>query len=153
MSDSRYDVLIDTNVLIYSTLEADDRFLVSRRIVLGTDPQIAKRYVATQNLGEMYPNLTGPKMTTPDSPAMARSKIAAIAGIPGLMVLPLTYDVISLALELCERYEVRRQDYFDMQLVAFMIRHGIPVLLTENAKDFDCVREIETQNPFEQTIS
>lgn len=139
-------VLIDTNVLIYATLEQDSRFARSQAVLLS--PAREERYVSVQNLAEMYPNLTGPKMEHPDDPGTARAKIASVASLPTLQVLPLTGDVQSLALELCEKHGITRQRYYDAQLVATMVAHGVGVLVTENAKDFDDLPEIEAVNPF-----
>ena len=78
----------------------------------------------------------------------ARRKIEAVASLPELTVLPLTGDVISLALELCEKHRRRRQGYFDMQIAALMLRHRIGLILTENTKDFDDIEGITAVNPF-----
>ena len=43
---------------------------------------------------------------------------------------------------------VTRQSYFDRQFAALMIREGIPVILTENAKDFAGIDGITPLNPF-----
>ena len=147
-------VFIDTNVLIYATLSADERYETARRILLGsgsenvTDTIWPKKYISVQNLGEMYPNLTGPKMSVPDSPEIARQKIESIAALPDITVLPLTYDVVHLALELCEQYGRRKQDYFDMQIAAFMKRYRIGLLYTENSKHFTGIDWLRTVNPF-----
>jgi predicted nucleic acid-binding protein len=66
-------VLIDTNILIYATLENDARFARSRELLL--EPSDQERFISVQNLAEMYPNLTGPKMEQPDDPSIARAKI------------------------------------------------------------------------------
>jgi predicted nucleic acid-binding protein len=96
----------------------------------------------------MYPNLTGPKMETPDEPAVAQAKIQSIASLPNLTVLPLTGDVQSIARELCVKYMIIRQRYYDAQLVATMMVHGIHTLLTENDRDFKAITEIQAENPF-----
>jgi predicted nucleic acid-binding protein len=101
-----------------------------------------------QNLAEMYPNMTGPRMEKPDEPAVARAKILSIASLPSLQVLPLTGDIQAIALELCEKYGIRRQKYYDAQLAATMIVHGIRTLLTENERDFRDMSEIRAVNPF-----
>ena len=92
--------LIDTNVLIYATLENDPGHLAARAALLGQDDDLGRRYVSVQCLGEMYPNLTGPRMTIPDSQALARAKIESIAALPRLSVLPLTTDIQRRAIEL-----------------------------------------------------
>ena len=139
-------VLIDTNILIYATLEDDPRFAQARRLLLS--PGDGERFVSVQNLAEMYPNLTGPKMEHPDPPSVARAKIQSIASLPNLQVLPLTGDVQAVALELCEKYGITRQRYFDAQLAATMVAHGIRTLLTENTQDFKGMSEIRAVNPF-----
>jgi hypothetical protein len=65
-------VLVDTNVLIYATLENDPRFEIARDLLLSS--RSGQRYVSGQNLAEMYPNLTGPKMETPMSPPLLGPK-------------------------------------------------------------------------------
>lgn len=146
METDRERVLLDTNVLIYATLEGDPRFERSREVLLALSD--GERYVSVQNLAEMYPNLTGPKMLPPDSPAVARAKIESIASLPTLQVLPLTGDVQTLALEICQKHGVVRQRYYDAQLVATMVAHGITTLVTENAKDFEDMDEIRAVDPF-----
>jgi predicted nucleic acid-binding protein len=143
-------VLIDTNVLIYATLENDSRFERSRELLLASDEN--ERYVSVQNLAEMYPNLTGPRMEQPDEPAVARAKIQSIALLPTLQVLPLTGDVQAIAMELCEKYGITRQRYYDAQLAATMVVHGIRTLLTENDHDFKGMTEIRAVNPFASTF-
>ena len=139
-------VLIDTNILIYATLENDPRSERSRELLLAKGGQ--DRFTSVQNLAEMYPNLTGPKMEQPDDPAIARAKIQSIASLPSVQVLPLTGDVQSVALELCEKYGITRQRYYDAQIAATMVVHGIRTLLTENAGDFKDMTEIRAVNPF-----
>jgi predicted nucleic acid-binding protein len=145
MEAGKERLLIDTNVLIYATLEDDPRFAASRAQLA---PGPSERFVSVQNLAEMYPNLTGPKMETPDDPAVARAKIRSIASLSTIQVLPLTGDVQALALELCEKHGIRRQRYYDAQLVATMKAHGIPTLVTENVRDFDCFEGIRVLDPF-----
>jgi predicted nucleic acid-binding protein len=54
---------------------------------------------------------------------------------------------------LCETYSIRRQQYFDMQLVGTMIEGGIGILLTENVEDFKPIEGIRAINPFVSLIS
>ena len=146
MKDDEGRVLIDTNILIYATLENDPRSERARALLLTQNER--ELYTSVQNLAEMYPSLTGPRMKPTDEPAMARAKILSIASLPGLQVLPLTGDVQSVALELCEKHGITRQRYYDAQIAATMIVHGIRTLLTENAGDFKDITEIRAVNPF-----
>ncbi len=141
-------VLVDTNVLIYATLAADPRhdraqWALALRLRHGVE-----LFVSVQNLAEMYPNLTGPKNKPPDSPALAREKIRSLSSLRGLNVLPLTLESVHHALDLCVAGDISRQSYFDRQLAALMIRERIPVILTENTKDFSNIEGITPLNPF-----
>ena len=146
MKADKERVLIDTNILIYATLEDDARFPRSRDLLLSQTGD--ERFVSVQNLAEMYPNLTGPRMERPDPPSVARAKIQSIASLPTIQVLPLTGDVQALAMELCEKHGITRQRYYDAQLVAIMIAHGVTTLMTENDADFREMTEIRAVNPF-----
>ena len=141
-------VLVDTNVLIYATLRADGRYERAQEVLGLRNSHAVELCVSVQNLAEMYPNLTGPKNSQPDTPELARRKIESIAGLDALNVLPLSLGISRRALQLCERYSVTRQQYFDMQLVATMLEEGVGTILTENSKDFEGIEEISVVNPF-----
>ncbi|MDQ8209178.1 PIN domain-containing protein [Coraliomargarita algicola] len=146
-------VLVDTNVLIYATLAGDDRHEQARDVLDLRFREGLELCVSVQNLAEMYPNLTGPKNNPPDSPELARTKIDSIAGLDFLTVLPLSLSITRRALRLCETYSIRRQQYFDMQLVGTMLEEGISFLLTEKVKDFKPIKGIRAINPFTTVIS
>lgn len=141
-------LLVDTNVLIYATLAADPRHRRAQEVLALRHRAGVELFVSVQNLAEMYPNLTGPKNQPPDSPALAREKIQAISRLRGLTVLPLTLESVYGALELCVEGGITRQKYFDQQLAALMLREDIPVILTENDRDFTNVEGITPINPF-----
>lgn len=115
--------LIDTNILICATLIGDPRFEVAQHVVLGANETWGDRSVSVQNLAEIYPNLTGPKMTPADSPEVAAKKIQALARLAHITVLPTTVETIRATTELTARFSVARQDYFDIQLAALMVEY------------------------------
>jgi len=141
-------VLVDTNVLIYATLSADPRYERARQVLALRHRREVALFVSVQNLADMYPNLTGPKNQPPDSPELARSKIQSIARLRGLTVLPMTLETAHLALDLCVAAGVTRQGCFNRQLAALMVRESIPVIITENVKDFAGVEGVTAFNPF-----
>ncbi len=140
--------LVDTNVLIYATLSADPRHQKAHEVLALRHRPGVELFISVQNLAEMYPNLTGPKNQPPDSPALAREKIQSLSRLRGLTVLPLTLESVHQALDLCVTGGITRQNYFDRQLAALMIRENIPVILTENDKDFSTIKGITPINPF-----
>ncbi len=141
-------VLVDTNVLIYATLAADPRHERARQVLALRHRPGVELFISVQNLAEMYPNLTGPKNQPPDSPTLAREKIRSLSRLRGLNVLPLTLESVHSALDLCVSGGVTRQSYFDRQLAALMLREDIPVVLTENTRDFSAIEGITPLNPF-----
>ncbi|TVP79845.1 MAG: PIN domain-containing protein [Puniceicoccaceae bacterium] len=148
IADLRGRILVDTNVLIYATLRGDVRYEKANEVIELRHRKDVELCLSVQNLAEMYPNLTGPRNQPPDSPELARAKIDSIAGLDYLTIFPLSLSITRRALQLCERYSIRRQQYFDMQLAAMMLEEGIGVILTENVKDFEPIEGIRTMNPF-----
>ena len=141
-------LLIDTNVLIYATLEKDPRHARAREVLSWRNSSSVELFISVQNLAEMYPNLTGPKNKPPDSPGLARRKIESISRLGGITILPVQFPVQRRALELCERHQIQRQRYSDAQLVASMLEEGIETILTENDRDFADIPEVRAVNPF-----
>ena len=69
--------LLDTNVLIYASLENDPRADRAREAIEFGRRADCEAYVSVQNLAEMYPNLTGPKTQPPiPPPRRARRSVA-----------------------------------------------------------------------------
>ncbi|MCC5788338.1 MAG: PIN domain-containing protein [Opitutales bacterium] len=141
-------LLVDTNVLIYATLERDPRYAQASEVLSFRHRKDITMFISVQNLAEMYPNLTGPKNQPPDPPEVARDKIRAISGLRGLTVLPMTAEIVQQALDLCVDGSVRRQNYFDRQLAALMISENISTILTENVSDFSGIEGLTAINPF-----
>ncbi|MFM2170162.1 MAG: hypothetical protein RI957_391 [Verrucomicrobiota bacterium] len=141
-------ILIDTNVLIYATLASDGRHEIAKKVLSLRNQSGIEMFVSVQNLAEMYPNLTGPKNQPPDSPGLARDKILSLSRLRGITVLPITMECVQLTLDLCVSGNITRQNYFDRQLAALMLREKIPTIITENAKDFSGIDGIKAINPF-----
>ncbi len=138
--------LVDTNILIYATLSSDDRFSIAQNILLKSKK--ADLCISVQNLAEMYPNLTGPKMKVSDDASTAHAKIESIASLDHLTVFPITLSIIQEALKICSQYNITRQNYFDAQLAATMLINNISTIITENEKDFRLYKNIKVVNPF-----
>jgi len=56
-------------------------------------------------------------------------------------------DIIERSLELLRRYEITRQEIFDLQLVATMLSNNVTRLYTFNQEDFSKYKEIEVIVP------
>lgn len=142
-------ILVDTNVLIYATLKADPRHDKAQQVLARRHLPDVEMFISVQNLAEMYPNLTGPRNHPPDTPSLARDKILSLSRLRGLTVLPLTLEGVHHTLDLCVEGGVTRQRYYDRQLAALMLRESIPIIVTENVKDFASIEGITAVNPFD----
>lgn len=140
-------VLLDTNVLVYAT-NTDSPFYAHARELL--DQAISGELQASltpQILAEYYAVITDARrVARPLTPKQARRQIETL-----LQVLPLVSlqeGTSQRMVELAERYEIRAQEIYDAQVVAAMLDHGIPMILTANDQDFQRFREITVRNPF-----
>ncbi len=59
-----------------------------------------------------------------------------------------TPNVLIKSFELVKKYKIKKQNIFDINLVALMISNKINTIITLNTKDFDKIEEITTLNPF-----
>jgi len=55
--------------------------------------------------------------------------------------------VIEITLDLLARYEIRKQEIFDVQLVATMLSNGVKRIFTFNQEHFAKFQEIEAVKP------
>jgi len=56
-------------------------------------------------------------------------------------------DVMEITLDLRKRYEIRKQEIFDLQLVATMLSNSVTRIFTFNRDHFSKYEEIETLQP------
>jgi predicted nucleic acid-binding protein len=142
------DYLLDTNVLIYATLQGDPRHKEAARLLAAAGLRGHTVYVSAQNLAEMWGALTGPRTVPPDPPSVAEAKIASIAALPHVVVLPVDKQTVRRAAEIARRHGLVRQRYYDAQIAAVMLQHGIRRIFTENVKDFAGLDCVDAVNPF-----
>jgi predicted nucleic acid-binding protein len=105
--------------------------------------------IAPQGLYEMYVVLTRPANVNGFgmSPQRACSEIIATRGIFDLLVE--TSQVYQSWEGLVSKYAIQGKRSHDARLVALMIQHRVPKLLTFNDADFRQFQEIKAVNPFD----
>lgn len=146
--------LLDTNVLVYATNEDSPFFPPARRIL---DAALAGELdadacVTPQILAEYYAVITDPRrLEQPLTPGQARRQIEALLDAETVRLLVLQAETTRRTAVLGERYAIRAQEIYDAQVVAAMLAHGVPTILTGNEQDFQRYSEIDVRNPFEGT--
>ncbi|HED03241.1 MAG TPA: PIN domain-containing protein [Candidatus Fraserbacteria bacterium] len=140
-------VLLDTNVLVYATNRDSPFYDRAQQVLqqaLAGEPAAC---LTPQILAEYYAVITDPRrVESPLTPRQARAQIEAL--LQALEVLPLRASSSRQMAELAERYRIRAQEVYDVQVVAAMLDHGISTILTANERDFRRFAEIEVRNPF-----
>lgn len=140
--------LIDSNVIIYS----------HQSLSMFYEPAKALRdkgmygeimlCVCPQVLMEFYAVITNPKrVTNPVEPREAMSEVEKYLRAEKIVKIYPGEDLIFRMIELFRKYEVRRYEIFDLQIVATMLSNGIKRLYTYNQEHFDRFTEIEVLIP------
>lgn len=133
--------LVDTNVLVYSTVSANPWHREAREwlaelhgagVKLCVTPQILREYLVVLTRGAIFET----EFTTDEVLAI----LAAL--LQTLDVLDETSAVASMLRSLLERYPIRGKRIHDANLVATMSVHGVERLATYNQDDFRLFREI-----------
>jgi predicted nucleic acid-binding protein len=103
--------------------------------------------IAPQSLYEMYVVFTRPQNVNGFgyTPTRAVAEIGAVKSL--FQLLPESPQAYPTWEALVAKYAVSGKHAHDMRLVAFMISHRIPKLLTFNAADFQRITEIGISDP------
>jgi len=128
--------MVDTNVLIYSTVAGNPwhqharNWLMALRdqgAVLCVSPQILREYLVVLTHGQVF-----------EVHFTVEQAVGAVeAFLPRLRVLDETDATAASLRDLMRRYQVRGKHIHDANIVATMMTHGVSRLATYNQKDFD----------------
>ena len=140
--------LIDTNILVYRADQDSTFHLPSVNLInrgLGGSISLC---LAPQNLTEFYAVITNPKrVTNPIDPVAARVEIEGYLQSQNIHKIYQNADLMPKLLELINRYPPKRQQIFDLQLIATMLVNDITRIYTFNVKHFEPYQEIEVIAP------
>jgi hypothetical protein len=146
---AKESILFDTNVLVYATNEDSPFFEVAKELRQKALVGEIRACITPQILAEYYSVVTSPRrVTKPLSPKQAREEVEAYLQADAIRKLPIQSSASAQMVELADRYRVREQGIYDVQLVATMLDHGVKSIYTANEKDFERFKEIQVINPF-----
>jgi predicted nucleic acid-binding protein len=133
--------VIDTNVLVYSTVLDNPWYEQARRWLATLQNQGVRLCVTTQILREYLVVLTrGSIFEKSFSVDQVVAQIRVL--LPDLTVLDEPLEVVDLLHDLVRRYQIRGKSIHDANVVAVMLAHGIHRLATFNSSDFQRFKEI-----------
>ncbi|HUI29689.1 MAG TPA: PIN domain-containing protein [Candidatus Acidoferrales bacterium] len=140
--------LLDTNVLIYA---ANDSSPFHKAAVALRDKGLRGELslcITPQVLHEFYANVTNPKqIESPFTQAEARLEMEKYFHSGRILKIHPQLDTELTVLDFLKRYNVVRQEIYDLQIVATMLSNGIRRIYTYNADDFSKYPDIEVLTP------
>jgi predicted nucleic acid-binding protein len=147
MTISNY-ALLDSNVIVYAADKASPYHKVSKSL---RDKGVKGEVflcVCPQVLIEFFAIVTDPKrVKKPISSSQAIKEVEKYFIAPNILkIFPNALSFKKL-IELAKKYKVKKQEIFDLKLVATMLSNGINKIYTFNFQDFSKFREIQTLIP------
>jgi predicted nucleic acid-binding protein len=140
--------LLDTNVLVYAADESSKFHDRSRNLLEQGLAGAITLCITPQNLSEFYAIVTDPKRV--DNPRTQPEALAEIKKYLSSRKILKIYpgpELTGKMIELLERYTVKRQEVFDLQLAATMLANGVSCIYTFNGKHFSKFSEIKVLEP------
>lgn len=134
-------VMVDTNVLVHSTVDNSPHHQEARQwlaalhrqgVTLFITPQIAREYLAVLTRVDIFEQRFTPEEALNALQAM----------LPTLTWLEETEETVARLFALVRRYQVRGKQVHDANIVAVMLACGVTRLLTYNLDDFRRFEEI-----------
>ena len=140
--------LLDTNILIYAADETSPFYQAAKALrEKGLRGEILL-CICPQVLNEFFATVTNPqRVSNPRTQNEARLEMEKYFFSKNIIKIYPGSDVIEKTLDLLKRYEVTRQEIFDLQLVATMLSNNVTRLYTYNKDDFVKFKEIEVLSP------
>lgn len=140
--------LIDTNVLLYAYDESSPYHNESLQLVERGRKGELPLCLTPQVLSEFYSLITNPRRTsnfyTAEEALIEIEKFYYSRNIPVIYFTAAAKDHLLILLR---RYQVTRQNIFDLQLVAAMLANNVTRVYTFDRNDFLKFSEIEVLSP------
>ena len=129
--------LLDSNVLIYAHQSLSEFHRSAKALRdKGMDGEI-QLCVCPQVLMEFYAVITNPKrVTNPMEPREAVNEVEKYFQAEEIIKIHPREDLLLRIITLSRKYEVKRHEIFDLQIVATMLSNGINRLYTYNHDHF-----------------
>lgn len=142
--------LIDTNILVYAYNEDVEFHEEALRILENALNKNINAAIADKSLFEFFAIITDKKRV--ENPITIDEAIEIIDFLVDSNIKIIYSSPFSFlkTLELTKKYQVKKQDIFDINLVALMIQNKIDTIITADDKHFKNIKEISVLNPFKQ---
>jgi predicted nucleic acid-binding protein len=142
--------LIDTNILVYAYNEDVEFHEEALEIIEDALNKNINAVIADKNLFEFFAIITDDRRV--ENPITIEEAIEIINLLinSNIKILYSSPFVLSKILELTKKYKIKKQEIFDISLIALMIQNKIDTIITANERHFKNIKEISVLNPFKQ---
>ena len=104
----------------------------------------ARLCLTPQIFSEVHAIATNPRrVSQPRTPQDALSALNRILELPGIVLLPIPLDILDRMTFSLQKYPVKGNGIFDIQLVATMLGNGVDKIYTFNREHFQRFAEIK----------
>jgi len=140
--------LIDTNILVYAYNEDVEFHEEALKILENALNNKINAAIADKSLFEFFAIITDKKRV--ENPITVDETIEIIDFLVDSNIKIIYSSPFSFlkTLELTKKYQVKRQDIFDINLISLMIQNKIDTIITADDKHFKNIKEIKVFNPF-----
>lgn len=144
--------LLDSNVLIYAHNSSSPFHKMARSILNDALTGRIEGCVSFQNLYEVYSIITDPKRVgKPLSIKDARKLLLVYLNADNLPKIYTKSTNLAVTIELLKSMEAKKQQIFDLVLVATMIENDIGGIYTADETFFKKFKFLEVINPFKDS--
>ncbi|OAG27041.1 PIN domain-containing protein [Thermodesulfatator autotrophicus] len=139
-------IFLDTNVLVSAIDTTRKNHKKAIKLIEKIKKNTYQAFISTQIVGEFYVSLTRNfgGINAPLSPDEARKEIEEMLFSGLFIVLPVTEDILRRCLALCSEKDVIGVRFWDVVIIATMLENKIPIICTENLKDFRKFEDLVT---------
>ena len=139
---------LDTNILVYAADTTSPFHAACKELreqgMTGNIPLC----ISPQVLFEFFAVITSPKrVTQPVKSQEALDEMTKYLRANHIMKIYPKSTVIEKTIELCQKYNTKSQEIFDVQIVATMLSNGITAIYTYDTGHFSRFEEIEVLTP------
>lgn len=140
--------LLDTNVLVYYHQDLSPFPNRAKGILKMGLRREAPLCICPQVLMEFYATITNPRrVTDPVPPDQGLAEVEKYFTCSWLGKIYPKAETLEITIDLLKKYQVRRMEVFDLQLVATMLTNGVSHIYTFNQADFVKYLEIQALLP------
>ncbi len=140
--------LIDTNILVYKA-DIDNPFhnIAEKVFVKALDKNEFQIAISHQSFYEYIAIVTSNRVYKPISISQAVKDVKFYLNATNVIKISYTNITILKAIELMEKYNISKQNIYDVVIVATMLENNITKIITINDKDFTKFEFLEVINP------